>query len=63
MKNTGIMCAVSVATNNTDEVRIVDLGNFFEHNGRRILITTKHLAKQYGHLVEVPIYVRRKEQP
>lgn len=59
MKNTGVMCVVTVPTG--DGMRYVDLGNHFEHQGQRVLVTSKDLAKRYGHLVDVPIYVRKPQ--
>lgn len=57
MKNTGVMCMVVVPTG--DGMRQVDMGNYFEHLGQRVLVTSNHLATRYGHLVDVPIYVRK----
>lgn len=61
MKNTGVICMVTVPSSDLGEFRHVDLGNFFEYEGEWVLITSKHLAEQYGHLVDVPIYTRRIE--
>ena len=60
LKNTGIMCSVEVAdANREDGVRFVDLGNYFDFGGKHVLLTTLTLAKRYGHLVDVDIYIRR----
>ena len=60
LKNTGIMCSVEVAdANREDGVRFVDLGNYFDFGGKHVLLTTLALAKRYGHLVDVGIYIRR----
>lgn len=58
MKNTGVMCLVSIPADNEDGFRSIDMGNYFEHQGQRVLVTSKRLAEQYGHLVDVPVYCR-----
>lgn len=57
MKNTGVMCIVTVPMG--DGMRHVDMGNYFEHLGQRVLVTRNDLASRYGHLVDVPVYVRK----
>jgi hypothetical protein len=55
--NTGVMCVVFV--NN----KFIDLGNYFTApNGDDFLITTIDNAKQYSHLVDVPVYVRKEKE-
>lgn len=55
--NTGVMCVV------LDNDRFIDLGNYFTTpNGNNCLITTIDNAKQYSHLVEVPVYVRKAQE-
>lgn len=63
MKNTGVMCMVSVQDDSRlGNVRSVDLGNYFRReDGKKCLVTRKVLARQYGHLVNVPIYVRKSD--
>jgi len=56
MKNTGVMCVV-VDSSTGGGMRHVDLGNYFEHQGQRVLVTSNDLARRYGHLVDVPVYV------
>ena len=43
--------------------RQIDMGNYYidEKTGGRVLITSRELAEKYGHLVNVPIYVRKPE--
>lgn len=60
MKNTGIICMVSVNTD--DGARLVDMGNYFEHHGQRVLVTSEELAVRYGHLIGVPIYVLKLQE-
>jgi hypothetical protein len=55
--NTGVMCVVFV--NN----KFIDLGNYFTApNGDNCLITTTDNAKQYSHLVNVPVYIRKAQE-
>lgn len=59
-KNTGAMCLVYVYDpNRPDGMRSVDMGNFYDNNGVRVLVTTPELAEKYAHLVPCPVYVRR----
>lgn len=60
LENTGVMCVVAVSTTD-DDIRYVDMGNYFEHRGQRVLVTRADLARRYGHLVDVPIYVRKPQ--
>lgn len=60
MINTGEICLVSIPADNEDGFRSIDLGNYFDHEGQRVLVTTRRLAEQYGHLVDVPVYCRRQ---
>ena len=53
MRNTGVMCMVFTNGRN------IDLGNYYDFNGKRVLVTSINLAKKYGHLVDVPIYISR----
>lgn len=62
MRNTGVMCMVTVPSNDPDTVRYVDMGNYFDHEGQQVLVTSRERAEQYGYLVDVPIYVRRAEE-
>jgi hypothetical protein len=51
------MCVVFV--NN----KFIDLGNYFTApNGDNCLITTIDNAKQYSHLVDVPVYIRKAQE-
>ena len=64
LKNTGTMCSVEVAdANREDGSRFVDLGNYFDFNGKRVLLTSLALAKRFGHLVNVDIYIRKSNTP
>ena len=42
-----------------DGERCIDLGNYYERDGVRVLLTSEKLAKEYGYLVDCPIYIRR----
>ena len=61
---TGEICLIKV--NDPDEVsrvKSIGLGNYYKTNdGKTILVTTIELAQKYGHLVDVPVYVRRPKQ-
>lgn len=59
MKNTGEICLVRVFDSNREEgFRVVDLGNYYlSDDGQKCLITTEKLAVEFGHLVNVPIYI------
>jgi len=59
MKNLGDICMVTVPSHDPDTYRHMDMGNYFDHEGQQVLVTTHERAEQYGHLVDVPIYVRR----
>ena len=60
LKNTGAMCSVSVAdANREDGTRFVDLGNYFDFSGKKVLVTSLELATRYGHLVDVDVYIRK----
>ena len=61
MKNTGVMCMVTIRDDNREDgQKQVDLGNYFEdERGEKCLITSLCLARKYGHLVSVPIYVMK----
>ena len=61
MKNTGVMCMAVVSTTD-DDMRHVDMGNYFEYRGKQVLVTSNDLARQYGHLVDVPVYVRKPKK-
>lgn len=39
--------------------RSIDLGNYYSMEGKKVLVTSKELAKKYGDLVECPIYTRK----
>ena len=52
---------VTVPSNDPDEYRQVDMGNYFDHEGQQVLVTSRERVEQYGHLVDVPIYVRHNE--
>jgi len=54
---TGAMCMVF------PNGRQIDMGNYYidEKTGGRVLLTSRELAEKYGHLVDVPIYVRKPE--
>jgi len=55
--NTGVMCVVFV------DNKFIDLGNYFTApNGDNCLITTIDNAKQYSHLVDVPVYIRKAQE-
>jgi hypothetical protein len=55
--NTGVMCVVFV------DNKFIDLGNYFTtSNGEDCLITTIDNAKQYSHLVDVPVYIRKAQE-
>ena len=59
LKNTGAMCVVIVPdANNADGFKLVDLGNYFELDGKRVLVTSKEKATKYGKQIDVPIYIR-----
>lgn len=62
-ENTGEICTVFIKDDNRDEgFRSVDLGNFFRTpSGEKVLITSRHLADKYGHLVKENIYVPRRK--
>ena len=60
MKNTGVMCMVAVPMG--DSMHQVDMGNYFEHRGQRVLVTSNDLARRYGHLVDVPVYVKKSQK-
>lgn len=46
--------------NREDGIKQVDIGNYFkDYDGARCVITTKEFAIKYGHLVDVPIYIRK----
>lgn len=63
LKNTGEMCMVNVADANREEgFKMVDLGNYFILDGRKVLLTTLQNAKAYGHLVDVDIYIRKSNE-
>ncbi|QIW88569.1 hypothetical protein [Pseudanabaena phage PA-SR01] len=59
-RNTGVMCMVH--TTKGDELHPIDLGNYFikSDTQEQVLITSERLAKEYGHLVKVPIYTRKE---
>ena len=57
MKNTGVMCMVAVR--HMGGICHIYMGNYFDHSGQRVLVTRENLAREYGHLVDVPIYVRK----
>jgi len=61
MRNTGVLCMVIVPSHDPDTYRYVDMGNYFDHEGQQVLVTSRERAEQYGHLVDVPIYVRHIE--
>ena len=61
MRNTGVMCVVIVPSHGHGAYRYVDMGNYFDHEGQQVLVTSRERAEQYGHLVDVPIYVHRIE--
>lgn len=62
MKNTGIMCMISVHDpNSTSGVRFVDLGNYYiDKHGKKCVILTKEYANRYAHLLDVPVYVMNR---
>ena len=63
LKNTGVMCSVEVTDATREcESRFVDLGNYFDLNGKRVLLTSFDLAKRYGHLVDSDIYIRKSNE-
>lgn len=57
-RNTGVMCMVTEA-----DFCHVDLGNYFikSDTEEQVLITSRRLAKKYGHLVKVPIYTKKED--
>jgi len=59
---TGEICLIAVQDpSREDGFRHVDLGNYYEtKGGQKVLITTVELARRYGHLVDVPVFVRRE---
>ena len=59
MKNMNEICLVAIEDlNQNDELKFIDLGNYFlDSNGRKCLITSKELAEKYSHKVNVPIYI------
>lgn len=59
LKNTGVMCVVIVPSHDPDTYRYVDMGNYFDHKGQQVLVTSYEKVEQYGHLVDVPIYVKK----
>lgn len=61
MKNTGVICMVLVPSSGGG-MRQVDMGSYFEHQGQRVLVTRAGLARRYGHLVDVPIYVKKSQK-
>jgi hypothetical protein len=63
LKNTGAMCMVTVPdANNADGFKLVDLGNYFELDGKRVLVTSKENAMKYGKQIDVPIYIRGRTE-
>jgi len=62
LNNTGVVCMVSIADTNAKEgFRLVDLGNYFELNGKRVLVTSQENAIKYGGQVDAPIYVLKEK--
>lgn len=57
---TGAICLVAVPANNETGFRHVDLGDYYLYEGNRVLLTKSDLAEKYGHLVNVPIYLKKK---
>ena len=63
LKNTGAICMVTVSdANNADGFKLVDLGNYFELDGKRVLVTSQENALKYGKQIDVPIYIRRRTE-
>ena len=61
LKNTGVMWLVTVPDANREGgFKYVDVGNYYEHNGTRCVVTTKENATQYAHRINVPVYVWRQ---
>jgi hypothetical protein len=61
LKNTGVMCLITVPdANRKDGFKHIDVGNYYENNGTRCVVTTKEIAIQYAHKIDVPVYVRSK---
>lgn len=61
MNNTGEICMITICNDNREDgQQWVDMGNYFEdEQGQKCLITSKEKARKYGHLVNVPIYVKK----
>lgn len=61
LKNTGVMCLITVPDANREGgFKHIDVGNYYEHNGTRCVVTTKEIATQYAHKIDVPVYIRSK---
>ena len=60
LKNTGVVCMVSIS-DEEEGLRLVDLGNYFELNGKRVLVTSQEKAIKYGGQVDAPIYVLKEK--
>jgi hypothetical protein len=59
-QRTESICLVTVPAQNEDGFRVVDMGNYYLYKGKQVLLTRFELAKEYGHLVNVPIYYLKK---
>jgi len=61
LKNTGAMCIVTVPdANRKDGFKHVDVGNYFEFMGKKVLVTSKENALKYSKQIDVPIYIKAR---
>ena len=55
-KNTGVMCAILVISEETG-AKVIDVGNYFvDPDGNVCVITSKKHAIKYRHKINYPVY-------
>jgi len=61
LTSTGEICMVTVQDDSREDgLRHIDLGTYFlDASGRRCLVTTADLARQYSNMIDVPVYVQK----
>jgi len=60
MKNTGVMCMITVNdANREDGIKHIDIGNYYiDEQGEKCVITTKDIANKYSELIDCKIYTK-----
>jgi hypothetical protein len=56
--STGAMCMVCLVADGRE--RFIDMGTLYKRENQIVLITSENLTTKYGHLVKVPIYIRKQ---